>query len=103
MFVIGLNLGALMTYIFVTSTTQFQGHLQSQSTMENKTEITVLPENQTAAMLFEKVRVVCWILTYPENHDKKAIHVKATWGKRCNKIIFMSSKNSKFYATVDSL
>ncbi len=42
--------------------------------------------------LYEKVRVLCWIMTSPENHETKALAVKETWGKRCNVILFMSSE-----------
>ena len=47
-----------------------------------------------AEKLFYKVRVLCWVMTCPDNLKKKAIHVKNTWGKRCNKIIFISSVNN---------
>ena len=31
------------------------------------------------------------VLTTPENYITKAVHVKATWGRRCNSLIFISS------------
>lgn len=48
--------------------------------------------NKLANQLFDEVKVLCWIMTNPENHHKKAFHLKNTWGKRCNKLLFMSSK-----------
>ncbi|KAG8284686.1 hypothetical protein J6590_097638 [Homalodisca vitripennis] len=52
-------------------------------------------EDLVARELYNKVRVLCWIMTSPGNHQKKARHVKATWGKRCNILLFMSSQNGK--------
>jgi len=48
-----------------------------------------------AKLLAEKVRVLCWVMTAPDNHDLKAKHVKATWGKRCNILLFMSTEEDK--------
>lgn len=42
--------------------------------------------------LQRSVRVLCWILTTPENHKTKVPHVMRTWGKRCNKLLFMSTQ-----------
>lgn len=41
--------------------------------------------------LFDKVKILCLVLTSEPNHKKRAIHVKNTWGPRCNKLIFVSN------------
>lgn len=52
-------------------------------------------EDLLSADLKQKVNVFCWIMTSPSNIESKARHVKATWARRFNKFIFMSSKEVK--------
>ncbi|CAL1537637.1 unnamed protein product [Lymnaea stagnalis] len=53
-----------------------------------------------AKQLFKTVRIACWILTSPQNLEKKAIHVKNTWTKRCNVVVFISSQKNDSFPTV---
>ncbi len=41
--------------------------------------------------LYQQVRVLCWVMTSPSNIYNRAKHVQATWGKRCNRLLFMST------------
>lgn len=54
----------------------------------------------TADNLRHRVRILCWILTYPKNHRTKAINAKETWGRRCNKLLIMSSKRDDVLDTI---
>jgi hypothetical protein len=41
-----------------------------------------------------KIKIFCMILTTYANHETRAIHVKNTWAKRCDGLIFLSSENN---------
>jgi hypothetical protein len=76
----------------INSTFFFLAHSSQHSQHE---EVHALENSTLSNTLFKEVRVLCWIMTNPSNHKKKAIHVKKTWGKRCNKLLFMSSQQGK--------
>ncbi|XP_042888170.1 glycoprotein-N-acetylgalactosamine 3-beta-galactosyltransferase 1-like [Penaeus japonicus] len=63
--------------------------------------IHLMRELQEAKRLYREVRVLCWVLMYPGAHDTKAKPIKATWGKRCNKLIFMSTEDDPSIGAVD--
>ncbi|XP_054733660.1 glycoprotein-N-acetylgalactosamine 3-beta-galactosyltransferase 1-like [Anastrepha obliqua] len=50
--------------------------------------------------LFNNTRVLCWVMTMPENHLERAVHIRNTWGRRCNKLLFMSTEKDDFLETV---
>ena len=61
----------------------------------------VLSDEDTEAHDLEKrIRVLCWVMTSPQNLDTKAIHVRKTWAHRCNKLIFISSVTNDTFPTV---
>ncbi|XP_059178844.1 glycoprotein-N-acetylgalactosamine 3-beta-galactosyltransferase 1-like [Physella acuta] len=59
-------------------------------------------EDDTIAQeLSREVRVLVWVMTTPENLETKALAIKQTWGKRCNVIIYFSSKEDPEFPAVN--
>uniref|UniRef100_A0A8C2MMY9 Glycoprotein-N-acetylgalactosamine 3-beta-galactosyltransferase 1 n=1 Tax=Cricetulus griseus TaxID=10029 RepID=A0A8C2MMY9_CRIGR len=53
-----------------------------------------------AENLYQKVKILCWVMTSSQNLEKKAKHVKATWAQYCNKVLFMSSEENQDFPTM---
>uniref|UniRef100_A0A0D9RUG6 Glycoprotein-N-acetylgalactosamine 3-beta-galactosyltransferase 1 n=1 Tax=Chlorocebus sabaeus TaxID=60711 RepID=A0A0D9RUG6_CHLSB len=72
-----------------------QNHLEGQmnfnaDSSQRKDENIDITEN-----LYQQVKILCWVMTGPQNLEKKAKHVKVTWVQRCHKVFFMSSEENK--------
>lgn len=60
----------------------------------NETKTRPVRSNGTNVNLRElasQVKILCMVMTHQPNHDKRAIHVRNTWGSRCNKLLFVSN------------
>ena len=63
--------------------------------------LTSLSDDRTVADdLYNKVRVLCWVMTQPKNLETRSRHIKNTWGKRCNKLLFFSSVGNDTFPTI---
>lgn len=58
-------------------------------------EVHIIENRTLATKLYQDVRILCCVFTTPKNHRNRAFPVSQTWGKRCNKLIFMSTKRDR--------
>lgn len=63
-----------------------------ESTFVQASSTSELYEDELADFLFNEVKILCYVFTHADNHKTKVKHVINTWGKRCNKLLFMSTK-----------
>ncbi|KAL5006244.1 hypothetical protein ScPMuIL_015050 [Solemya velum] len=78
----------------------FDRNIKSHGEIDFKDEHVHHDDDKLARNLYDRVRILCWVMTAPQSLETKAIHVKKTWGKRCNKIIFFSSETNLTFPTI---
>lgn len=87
-YILGTVSGVLITILFIK-------YLQFDELLQQTTRPMIdVPHEPTAVStidLHDEVRILCWVLTFPLNHHTKAAAVRDTWGKRCNKLVFIST------------
>jgi hypothetical protein len=49
-------------------------------------------EQKLADKLYNEIKIFCWVFTHSPNHKTKVPAVRRTWGRRCDKLIFMSNE-----------
>jgi hypothetical protein len=99
-FAIGTIPAFLKTFDFEVSAFHKLKHYASEKFSRRFVSPDGLYDETMAQDLFHEVRVLCWVFTHPENHKEKAVHIKNLWGKRCNKLLFMSTEEDALLGTV---
>ncbi|XP_046371157.2 glycoprotein-N-acetylgalactosamine 3-beta-galactosyltransferase 1-like [Haliotis rufescens] len=46
------------------------------------------------------LRISCWIMTNPKNLESRSRYIQMTWGKRCDRVVFISSETNTTFPTV---
>ncbi|KAM5181994.1 glycoprotein-N-acetylgalactosamine 3-beta-galactosyltransferase 1-like isoform 1-T2 [Mantella aurantiaca] len=107
-FILGILVGFCTTFFFFHTILQ-KSRIKSPPAIQSWKKLQALDDfphthlldnSEVSDTLSQKVRILCWVMTGPKNLDTKAIHVKFSWARHCNIVLFMSSVTNNSFPTV---
>ncbi|XP_059487145.1 glycoprotein-N-acetylgalactosamine 3-beta-galactosyltransferase 1-like [Neocloeon triangulifer] len=57
-------------------------------------------KNVQGSELARRMRILCWVMTAKHTHKTKALTVKRTWGRHCDKLLFFSETEDPEVPTI---
>ena len=82
-FLVGFSIGITIFFVIINDNKLSPEIVKYQNVKDGY-------EQDMADQLFNKIKILCWVFTHPNNHQLKVPHVRNTWGRKCNKLLFMS-------------
>ncbi|XP_077339769.1 glycoprotein-N-acetylgalactosamine 3-beta-galactosyltransferase 1-like [Lithobates pipiens] len=101
-YTLGFIVGFLITFYW-TSEKFYLGTLllfNPTPDLKSTRNFTLIQDSSVSEELSHKIRVLCWVMTSPDHLQTKAIHLKNSWTRHCNKVLFMSSTADKIFPTI---
>lgn len=90
-FVSGFVMGFMMLFYFLDLKISMPVYVRKEKFVHHVDRDKNITTNSTKTF-----RILCWIMTGPQNLDSRARHIRATWAQRCDITLYMSSIESDF-------
>lgn len=85
-----------LTFILLYKLSLGADNLKSCSFLKFCFVIPTAANRSSAISSSHTTRILCWIMTGPKNLESRTRHIRESWAKRCNKVLYISSVETNF-------